>query len=222
MTGSGAAATPRIGVEEGGKGDFFGPLVVAACYVGPEQETALSGVKDGKKLKDEACLEWDALVRKSCPHAIIVIGPSKYNELYEKVRNLNALLAWGHARAIENLLDQVACETVVSARISDAHGVAKALAARGKTVRFSVPHEEGDPAVAAASVLARAEFIRGLRSLSETFGGFLPKGANRNAVEAGAKIVGTGGKTALKDVAKLHFKTLQEVLKLARTSAQNN
>jgi len=223
MTDAMAHPKPRIGVDESGTGDFFGPLVIAACFVGPKQEGALSGVRDGKKLKDDACLELDEAVRKVCPHAIIVISPTKYNELYEKVKNLNALLTWGHARAIESLLEQVSCEDVVSDRFVDPEGLRKALTARGRQVRIEKRMKaESDLAVAAASVLARAEFIRGLRTLSDTFGGYLPKGANQNVVEAGARIVGQGGKTALKDVAKLHFKTLQEVLRLARSSGQNN
>ena len=223
MTASEAAFDPRIGIDESGTGDFFGPLVIAACYAGPEQARTLAGVRDGKRLKDDACLELDGVVRKACPHAIVVIGPAKYNELYEKVRNLNALVAWGHARAIESLLEQVGCERVVTNRFADPESLRQVLMTRDRQVRLeSGVNAEGDVAVAAASVLARAEFIRSLRSLSSTFGGYLPKGANWNAVEAGARIVGREGKTALKDVAKLHFKTLQDVLKLARAEGQFN
>ena len=71
--------------------------------VGPEHSPDLEGVKDSKKLKDDACLHYDEIIRRVCPHAVVPISPAKYNELYTKVANLNTMLAWGHARAIENV-----------------------------------------------------------------------------------------------------------------------
>src|SRR5579862_812435 len=79
----------HIGVDESGKGDFFGPLVIAACYVGPEHLAELEGVKDSKKLTDPMSLRLSTIIMRTCPHSIIAIGPAKYNELYEKFRNLN-------------------------------------------------------------------------------------------------------------------------------------
>src|SRR5438477_6975175 len=96
----------HIGVDESGKGDYFGPLVIAACYVGPEHLAELEGVKDSKKLTDKMALSFSSVIKRTCPHAVIAIGPAKYNELYASMRNLNKLLAWGHARAIENVLEQ--------------------------------------------------------------------------------------------------------------------
>lgn len=208
----------RIGVDESGKGDFFGPLVVAAVYVRPEDEDKLVGVKDSKKLKDAVCLQLDETIRASCPHAVVPIGPAKYNELYTKVANLNTMLAWGHARAIENVLEQVDCKKVISDQFADPEGLQRHLMEKGKTVDLeSRINAESDLAVAAASVVARAEFIRRLRKLGEKTGVALPKGANWNVVEAGARLVKTFGKDVLKEVAKVHFRTVQDVLKKART-----
>src|SRR5579863_3035854 len=95
----------HIGVDESGKGDFFGPLVIAACYVGPEHLAELEGVKDSKKLTDPVAIRLAAKIRAVCPCSVVALGPAKYNELYGKFRNLNHLLAWGHARAIENVLE---------------------------------------------------------------------------------------------------------------------
>src|ERR1043165_7834689 len=114
-----------IGVDESGKGDFFGPLVVAACYVGPEHLAELDGVKDSKKLTDPIALRLAGKIKATCPHSIIAIGPAKYNELYEKFRNLNSLLAWGHARAIENVLEIQPATMVISDQFAAGGAVVK-------------------------------------------------------------------------------------------------
>lgn len=208
----------RIGVDESGKGDFFGPLVIAAVLVRPEDEDKLSGVKDSKKLKDEACLRLDETIRSVCPHAVVPIGPAKYNELYSKVGTLNTMLAWGHARAIENVLEQVYCDRVISDQFADPEGLVRHLMEKGSTVNLeSRINAESDLAVAAASVVARAEFIRRLRRLGDKTTIQLPKGANWNVVEAGAMLVKKFGKDVLKEVAKVHFRTVQDVLKKARS-----
>ncbi|MEQ1824287.1 MAG: ribonuclease HIII, partial [Fimbriimonadaceae bacterium] len=84
-------STPRIGIDESGKGDYFGPLVIAACYVGPEHLAELDGVMDSKKLTDAKALSLAVNIRRACPHAIVAIGPEKYNELYARILNLNKL-----------------------------------------------------------------------------------------------------------------------------------
>lgn len=203
----------HIGVDESGKGDFFGPLVVAACYVGPEHLAELDGVKDSKKLTDKQALAIATKIRATCPHSIIAMGPAKYNELYEKFKNLNSLLAWGHARAIENVLEIQPSKLVISDQFA-AGGVAvkRALYERGKAVEFrSLVRAEADIAVAAASILARAEFLRRLEKLGEEFGVPLPKGAT-NVIATGKKFVAQHGPEALRNVAKMHFRTSGQVL----------
>lgn len=208
-----------IGIDESGKGDFFGPLVIAAVYVTIDDLEALDGIKDSKRLKDAACLELDEMIRARCPHSVVSIGNSKYNELYKEVLNLNTLLAWGHARAVENLLEQVECEDVYAERFVDSKGLAHHLAKKGKHI---VPHNRVSPdistSVAAASIVARAEFIRKLTLLGEKAGLNLPKGANWNVVNTAVELVKKSGKEILKDVAKVHFKTVADVLKKARSA----
>lgn len=203
----------HIGVDESGKGDFFGPLVVAACYVGPEHLAELEGVRDSKKLTDPVALRLADQIKRHCPHSVVAIGPAKYNELYESFRNLNRLLAWGHARAIENVLEQQPCDLVISDQFADPAGLKRQLFEKGKTIELrSVVRAESDIAVAAASVLARAEFLRRLKRLGEEIGIDLPKGASPAVIAAGKRVVQKGGTQALKQVAKLHFKTTQQVL----------
>jgi ribonuclease HIII len=144
---------------------------------------------------------------------VIVLKPEKYNELYEKMKNLNHLLAWAHARCIENVLEVQPAERVISDQFAAGGTVVKnRLFERGKSVIFeSRVRAESDVAVAAASILARAEFLRTLKSLGEEFQMDLPKGAT-NVIGPAQRLVSAHGGTALRKVAKLHFKTTQQVL----------
>lgn len=197
----------HIGVDESGKGDYFGPLVVAACFVGPEHMAELDGVKDSKKLTDKQSLAIAGKIRATCPHSIIAIGPAKYNELYTKFANLNKLLAWGHARAIENVLELRPCSLVISDQFADPAGLKRQLFAKGKEVTLeSRVRAEADIAVAAASILARAEFLRRLERLGDEFGIELPKGAG-NVIPTAKRFVERFGREKLGEIAKLHFKT---------------
>lgn len=201
----------HIGVDESGKGDYFGPLVIAACYVGPEHLAELEGVRDSKKLTDRQAHGLASTIRRVCPHSIVAIGPAKYNELYAKFANLNRLLAWGHARAIENVLEAHPCRLVISDQFADPAGLKKQLFERGKEVELqSRVRAEADIAVAAASILARAEFLRRLERLGEEFGIELPKGAG-NVIPTAKQFVVRHGRERLGQVAKLHFKTTQAV-----------
>lgn len=203
----------HIGVDESGKGDFFGPLVVAACYVGPEHLAELDGVKDSKKLTDAVAIRLAAKIKATCPHSVVALGPAKYNELYKKFNNLNSLLAWGHARAIENVLEVQPANLVISDQFAKGGmAVKRALFEKGKAVEFrSMVRAEADLAVAAASILARAEFLHRLRRLSDEFGIDLPKGAT-NVIGTGKRFVVKHGVDALPQVAKMHFKTSGQVL----------
>ena len=206
---------PRIGIDESGKGDYFGPLVIAAVFVGPDTEPDLKlmQVKESKVISDGRALELARDIRQVCPHSLVAIGPQRYNELYEKIRNLNRLLAWGHARALENLLEQVECPLAIADQFGDERFVLHALQEKGKQIRLvQRPKAEADLAVAAASVLARAEFLLRLKRLSEEVGTALPKGASPQVELAGRMIVKKHGQERLAAVAKLHFKTTARVL----------
>ena len=210
-------ADERIGVDESGKGDFFGPLVIAACYVGPEHYAELEGVQDSKKLTDKRALALAGGIKRACPHAIVAIGPKKYNELYAKIRNLNKLLAWGHARAIKDLLEKQPCDLVISDQFANPAVLKAALMERGRQVNLvSRVRAEVDLAVAAASVLARAEFLWRLKRLGDEFGVALPKGAGYQVDDAAARIIAERGSDSMAAVGKMHFKTVQKAQALAK------
>ena len=209
-------AIERIGIDESGKGDYFGPLVIAAVFVDAttQGELRLMEVRDSKKLSDGRVLEMAPDIKTICPHSVIAIGPQKYNELYAKIKNLNRLLAWGHAKALETLLERgITCERAISDQFGDERLILSALQEKGKKIVLEQRTKaESDLAVAAASVLARAEFLLRLKRLSGEVGTTLPKGASP-AVELAAKmIIKKHGQERLGSVAKLHFKTTKAVL----------
>jgi len=204
----------RIGTDESGKGDYFGGLAVAAVYVDENTEETLksSGVKDSKRLSSNKIHELARIIRDNCPHSIVYIGAERYNELYSKLRNANKILAWGHARAIENLLLKIDCDTVITDKFGDEKFVADALMERGKKIKLiQRTHGEEDIAVAAASILARDAFVSHLSALSKKYGMDLPKGAS-NVISAARDFVAKYGKDELKRVAKLHFGTTNEIV----------
>jgi ribonuclease HIII len=205
----------EIGIDESGKGDYFGPLVIAATYVARAQEELLrgAGVRDSKTLSDKKAAELAGKIRGLCPHSLVVIGPERYNSLQASFKNLNRLLAWGHARALENLLEKVSCDRVVADQFGDERFLANALMAKGRSVALvQKPRAEKEVAVAAASIVARAEFLRRLQDLGARYRVSLPKGASDAVIVAGKEIVRRHGEKALGQVAKLHFRTTLRVL----------
>ncbi|HWG91353.1 MAG TPA: ribonuclease HIII, partial [Candidatus Thermoplasmatota archaeon] len=206
----------RIGMDESGKGDYFGPLVAASVLL-PDAETERflreKGVRDSKLVPDPEALLLASLVRARCPTSVVVLPPSKYNDLYEKIGNLNTLLAWAHARALEDLLAEHPCDLAILDQFAKAERVmGEALMERGRAVTLQqAVGAEADTAVAAASLVARGEFLRGLAELSTEAGMTLPKGAGPGVIQAARAYVARHGRPALRGVAKLHFATTERV-----------
>jgi ribonuclease HIII len=208
----------HIGTDESGKGDYFGPIVIAGVFLPEGQEDVLRefGVKDSKRTSDGRARELAETIKKGYTHSVVSIGPERYNELYVKLRNLNRILAWGHSRVIENILEKVPCRLAITDQFGDKAFVMNALMKKGKRLELiQRPKAEEDMAVAAASLLARAEFLKRLHFLSQDVGIDLPKGASSLVEEAGAKLVQLHGAQILDKVAKKHFKTTGRVLHLA-------
>ncbi|MBS0606875.1 MAG: ribonuclease HIII [Verrucomicrobia bacterium] len=205
----------RIGVDEAGKGDFFGPLCIAGVFATEDhiKELLKIGVKDSKKMTDKAILVLSQKIKKICPHSIIKISPKRYNELYANFRNLNRLLAWGHATAISELYTRTQCTNVIIDQFASEDVVLSALKHKNIQVELTQRHKaESDPVVAAASILARAAFVEGIEQLGIEVGLELPKGASAQVIAAGKKLVAKHGESILSSVAKMHFKTVGEVL----------
>lgn len=210
---------PHIGVDESGKGDYFGPLVIAAAYTdGSLAKKMLAlGVRDSKNItSDKRVLELDRHIRKLLGKrfSVVAIGANAYNRLYDKMRNVNLMLAWGHARAIENILGQVPeCPRAISDQFGRKELIQRALMSKGRKVILQQRHKaESDVAVAAASILARAAFLEGISSLQKQYQLPFPKGASEQVVAAAKQLVQQKGPEILRHTAKCHFKTTKVVL----------
>src|SRR6266496_6674144 len=208
---------PHFGVDESGKGDFFGPLVIAGVYVdrGIARKFLDAGVVDSKRIGSDARIRALAdTIRKNSLDLVetVLIGPPKYNELYEKFGNLNNLLGWGHARVIENLLAKKPdCPTALSDQFADARVVEQSLLRHGQKINIEQrPRAESDIAVAAASILAREAFINWLDRKGQEIGLRLERGVSPGVKESARKLVEMNGPAALRTVAKVHFRTAHE------------
>ena len=204
-----------IGSDEAGKGDYFGPLVVAGILVDNTSAPSLEklGVKDSKRLSDNSVKELAGKINRTCLCSVVTIGPERYNELYSKIGNLNRLLAWGHSRVIENILNREECDYALADQFGDEKFIINALMEKGKTIEVRQEIKaESDIGVAAASILARAEFLHRLAMLSAKYGMAFPKGASPAVIEAGKEFVKRYGRERLNEVAKIHFKTTKLVL----------
>ncbi len=209
---------PHFGVDESGKGDFFGPLVIAGAYVdrGIARELLDAGVVDSKRVSSDARIRALAdTIRKSSLGLVetVLIGPTKYNELYEKFGNLNKLLGWGHARVIENLLAKKPdCPRALSDQFADARVVEQSLLRHGRKINMEQrPRAESDIAVAAASILAREAFVNWLECKGKEIGLRLDRGVSAGVKESAKKLVEMNGPGALRAVAKVHFRTAHEM-----------
>ncbi len=207
----------RMGIDESGKGDYFGPLVVAGVYLDPTTAEKMMeiGVRDSKRISSDARIEALArAIRETTRWNVVPIGPAAYNRLHARMRNTNEILGWGHARVIENLLSaQPNCPRAVADQFGNERIIKQALMTRGKQIKLEQRHRaESDLAVAAASILARDEFVRRLRKLGEEVGITLPKGASAAVQEAAIEVVRRHGADCLERIAKLHFRTTQKIL----------
>ncbi len=214
---------PRLGVDESGKGDFFGPLCIAGVYVNAAVVRAWrdAGIRDSKSISsDRRVSELARCIRETpgCVYAVVAIGNEAYNRLHQSLGSVNRLLAWGHARVIENLMLQrhrmnPPPERAISDQFAhDPRTVGRALMALGREIELvQRPRAESDLAVAAASILARDEFVTRLRRLEQQFGVSLPKGASAAVEDAAREFIARHGVEKLPTVAKMHFRTAARV-----------
>ncbi len=209
--------TPHFGVDESGKGDFFGPLVIAGVYTDERLAKKFKdlGIRDSKGIgSDKKIRELAAAIKNSkAPWDRIVITPQKYNQLYQKIGNLNTLLAWGHARVLENLCIKVpSCPRALSDKFANERVLLRALLEKGKQLQMEQRTKaESDYAVAAASILAREGFVDWLEYRGKELNVVLSKGVSTKVKTTASELVKIHGTTILPTIAKMHFKTASEI-----------
>src|SRR5205085_511806 len=198
---------PHFGVDESGKGDFFGPLVIAGVYVERLSARRLldGGVRDSKRIGSDARIRALGTEIRQVAHDgvdVVTIGPRRYNELYKKFGNLNSLLGWGHARVIENLLVRKPnCPRSLSDKFADARVIENALLRYGRQICIEQrPRAESDIAVAAASILAREAFIDWLKRKGKEVGVKLGRGVSAEIKNAATALVEKHGAEMLAQI----------------------
>jgi ribonuclease HIII len=210
---------PHFGIDESGKGDFFGPLVVAGLFVDRPiaRQLVELGVMDSKRISSDQRIMQLADSIRSTPGItsnVVLIGPEKYNELYQRFANLNDLLGWGHARVIENLLEERPdCPRALSDKFANERVVQRALLSAGQKINVEQRTKaEADIAVAGASILAREKFVRWLDRKGKELRMVLPKGVSAAVKTAARELIAKHGEEGLARVAKMHFRTAAEVI----------
>ncbi len=205
----------HYGSDEAGKGDLFGPLVICAVYMSEKDfKTFRSlGFQESKNTKGEKLKKQAKLLKETLSYETVFITPKKYNELYLKFNNLNKLMRWAHTTALKNLL------TKVNDKNSPVY-----IDQFAKNMRFDITDineviqetkAEKHPAVAAASLICKSEFILWLEKKSKELGIKLPAGAS-NVKGVAFQIVEKYGVDTLKDLTKNHFKTYGEIINKCR------
>ncbi len=210
---------PHFGIDESGKGDFFGPLVIAGVYTDAAIARRLieAGIMDSKRITSAARIrKLAAIIRETpgCTHNVVSVGPESYNRMHASFRNLNRLLAWGHSKVIENLAAaRPDCPRALSDQFARPEVLQRALREKGLTIQLEQRTKgESDTAVAAASILARERFIDWMDKTSAACGVKLPLGASDAVIQAARDLVVRHGPDALGKAAKLHFRTTHAVL----------
>ena len=209
---------PHFGIDESGKGDYFGPLVIAGVYTDAESTRRLmeAGVMDSKRVTSrDRIMALSGVIRKThgVETSVVLIGPRRYNELYSKMHNLNELLAWGHARVIKDLVGLVpGCPRALSDQFANPRVLERALARQEVKIALEQRTKgESDVAVAAASIVARDAFVNWIEEGSANWEVPLPLGAGAPVLEAGRYFISRHGREQLVEIAKLHFKTTNQL-----------
>jgi len=211
---------PHIGVDEVGKGDYFGPLVVVSCFVDEDikEKIACLGVGDSKKFSDQRIRKMYYALKDYSFYYTSVVSPTEYNNLYKEYKNVSILLAKQHSKVIEMGLKDlksknIQCDHVVIDQFSSQKSrVINELGVLGKQADFRQFHKgESDIAVATASVLARGRFLEEMDKMGESYYFNFPKGAS-NVIDSAKEFVKKNGIEELSKVAKISFKTTAKVL----------
>ena len=205
-----------IGTDESGKGDYFGPLVIAAVYSNKVTTTELEriGVKDSKLFSDNSIKIIEPEIKKIIKDGfdVVIINPEKYNQLYQSFNNLNKIMGWAHSKTIENLIKKTNCHNVISDKFGNEKLIKDELKKKKLEVNiYQTTKGERYTAVAAASILARAKVIDWFYHKSKEVGFEIPKGGGAIVNIAAKKVLSQYDDKYLKKMIKFHFKNSKSI-----------
>ena len=207
-----------IGTDESGKGDYFGPLVIAGVFVDKETSSKFKkiGIRDSKELSDAAIKELAREIRNAVGnlYEIISIAPPSYNTLHKRIGNVNKILGWAHAKVLENLLERCNAVEAISDKFGDESLIINSLQTNGKRILLhQFTKAERYTAVAAASILARDKFNDWFDEKKKELNIELLKGASSGVEKLASKIISEHGDKYLYDLVKVHFKTTTKIIR---------
>lgn len=206
---------PLTGSDEVGKGDFYAPIIVGSVYLDENQYNILKelGVKDSKSLTDAQITKLAQKIKQvTSNYSILRIKQNKYNELYSKIGNINAILAWAHSTNIKNVYKKHPFKKLLVDKFGREEQIKSSLKELNLKEIIFMPKAEKNIAVAAASILARDALIKSTENMNKYYNFKFPLGANKIVIEKGKEFVKNFGEEELKNVCKMHFKTSKEIL----------
>lgn len=199
-----------IGIDESGKGDFFGPLVICGVAINKQSRESIKSlnVVDSKLLSNAEIVSTSQKLEHALKDSfdVVQINPLKYNELYEKFKNLNKLLAWGHAKVLENLLQRNKITISISDKFGNPNSIINALQKLGREIEVRQETKaEKYLAVAAASIIARARFLRWFEKINSAEKLQLRQGSSLEVQKHFMELQKVNSEK-ISSLAKLHFK----------------
>ena len=212
--------TTSVGSDEVGTGDYFGPLVVSACYVKKEDVLFLKelGCTDSKKIDDEKIKKIAPEIIKKIKYKSLILQNSEYNEKYSKENNLNKIKAIMHNKVLSAILEEIDEKpdyVIVDefAKENRYYGYLNEIPNVVKDITFITKAETKNLAVASASIISRYIFLNEFDKLCDKYQLPLPKGSGKNVDVIGEELVGKYGKEVLDDCAKKNFSNTSRILR---------
>ncbi len=208
-----------VGSDEVGTGDYFGPIVVTACYVTKEDIPFLEslGVGDSKKIDDAKILKIAPEIAKKIKYRSVILNNKEYNEKYTRDVNMNKIKAIMHNKVLYQLMheEEPQIDYIIVdefAREARYYEYLNGIDAVQRNITFMTKAEDKNLAVACGSVISRYLFLKEFDKLSDSIHMPLPKGAGRDVDTIGEEVVEKYGKDKLKEIAKFNFKNTDRIL----------
>lgn len=208
-----------VGSDEVGTGDYFGPIVVTACYVPREDIPFLEslGVGDSKKIDDSKILKIAPEIAKKIKYRSVILSNKEYNEKYTRDVNMNKIKAIMHNRVLYQLMleekpnvDYIIVDEF--AREARYYDYLSGINTIQRDITFMTKAEDKNLAVACGSIISRYLFLKEFDKLCDSIHIPLPKGAGRDVDSIGEEVVEKYGKDKLKEIAKFNFKNTDRIL----------
>ena len=209
---------PQAGSDEVGTGDYFGPVVVASCIVEEKNVEHLKslGIQDSKQINDDKIKQLAPIIKKKCPHSILILSNQKYNKIHES-HNMVDIKCQMHNQAYINLIHKGynLPKSIIIDQFVQEKNYYRYLAKKNhviKNIHFETKAENKYLSVACASILARNALLESFEKMENVYHFKFEKGAGSKVDSCAKKFINQFGQDALPLVAKIHFKNTEKAL----------